>query len=188
MSEKFRYMGQRGAGRGRARNTLRRPSEAADSTAGGPFGRLRVALSTADPLGPRAHHRAPSRLSSEWDVRGKRLSRDVQSSVARRRWKFLFLVLVVVVLVVVVFAMPAIAEPISSLKPTGYVNDFAGVLGADTQSQLNEMCRQADQKAGTQIAVVTIKSTDAAVDQMLDSARPRSSEPCSMNRPTIQCE
>ena len=64
------------------------------------------------------------------------------------------------VLAVVVFAMPAVAEPISSLKPTGYVNDFAGVLSAATQSQLNEMCRQVDRKAGAQIAVVTIKSTD----------------------------
>jgi uncharacterized protein len=91
----------------------------------------------------------------EWDVRGNRLSKAVQFSAARRRGKFLFLVLAVVV-----FAMPAVAEPISSLKPTGYVNDFAGVLSAATQSQLNEMCRQVDRKAGAQIAVVTIKSTD----------------------------
>lgn len=52
------------------------------------------------------------------------------------------------------------AEPISQLHPTNYVNDFAGVLDASTQAQLNDLCRQVDQKAHAQIAVVTIKSTD----------------------------
>ena len=73
----------------------------------------------------------------------------------RRCWKLWF-----PVLAVLVSAIAAIAEPVSSLKPTGYVNDFAGVLSAATQSQLNEMCLQVDQKARAQIAVVTIKSTD----------------------------
>jgi uncharacterized protein len=52
------------------------------------------------------------------------------------------------------------AEPISQLHPTNYVNDFAGVLNAATVAQLNDLCRQVDQKAHAQIAVVTIKSTD----------------------------
>jgi len=80
---------------------------------------------------------------------------SVNARAVRRRRKLFSLALLVVV-----FAMPAIAEPISSLKPTGYVDDFAGVLSATTENQLNEMCRQADQKADAQIAVVTIKSTD----------------------------
>jgi uncharacterized protein len=73
----------------------------------------------------------------------------------RLRLKFLS-----ILLAVVACAALAAAEPVSSLKPSGYVNDFADVLSAATQDQLNEMCRQVDQKAQAQIAVVTIKSTD----------------------------
>ena len=65
-----------------------------------------------------------------------------------------------VILAAVACAALASAEPVSSLKPTNYVNDFAGVLNAATQDQLNEMCRQVEEKAQAQIAVVTIKSTD----------------------------
>jgi len=52
------------------------------------------------------------------------------------------------------------AEPIASLRPTNYVNDFAGVLDAATQASLNDLCRQVEQKAQAQIAVVTVKSVD----------------------------
>ena len=52
------------------------------------------------------------------------------------------------------------AEPIASLRPSNYVNDFAGVLDAATQARLNDLCRQVDQKAQAQIAVVTVKSVD----------------------------
>jgi uncharacterized protein len=57
-------------------------------------------------------------------------------------------------------AMWVAAEPIASLRPTNYVNDFAGVLDASTQAQLNALCQQVDQKAQAQIAVVTVKSLD----------------------------
>jgi uncharacterized protein len=62
--------------------------------------------------------------------------------------------------VVLVSAVCIFAEPIASLKPTNYVNDFAGVLDAATQSRLNDLCQQVDQKAHAQIAVVTVKSLD----------------------------
>lgn len=52
------------------------------------------------------------------------------------------------------------AEPVSQLKPSGYVNDFAHALDANTTAQLNELCLQIDQKAHAQIAVVTINSLD----------------------------
>ncbi len=52
------------------------------------------------------------------------------------------------------------AEPIASLQPSNYVNDFAGVLDAATQASLNDLCQQVDQKAHAQIAVVTVKSPD----------------------------
>ncbi len=52
------------------------------------------------------------------------------------------------------------AEPIASLHPSNYVNDFAGVLDAATQSRLNDLCRQVDEKAQAQIAVVAVKSLE----------------------------
>ncbi len=52
------------------------------------------------------------------------------------------------------------AEPIASLRPSNYVNDFAGVLDAATEARLNDLCLQVDQKAHAQIAVVTVKSVD----------------------------
>jgi uncharacterized protein len=52
------------------------------------------------------------------------------------------------------------AEPIDSLRPSNYVNDFAGVLDAGTQAQLNDLCLQIEQKAHAQIAVVTVKTLD----------------------------
>lgn len=54
------------------------------------------------------------------------------------------------------------AEPISQLRPTNYINDFAGVLNPDTIAQLNNLCQQVDEKAHAQIAVATIKSLDGA--------------------------
>jgi len=51
-------------------------------------------------------------------------------------------------------------EPIASLRPSNYVNDFAGVLDASTQARLNDLCHQVEQKAQAQIAVVTVKSVD----------------------------
>jgi len=54
------------------------------------------------------------------------------------------------------------AEPVSQLKPTDYVNDFAHVLDQNTITQLDNICQQIDQKAHAQIAVVTIKSLDGS--------------------------
>ncbi len=65
-------------------------------------------------------------------------------------------------LAVVAFASLATAEPVSSLKPTDCVNDFAGALSPSTTDQLKEMCRQILDKAQASVVVVTIKSTDGA--------------------------
>lgn len=64
------------------------------------------------------------------------------------------------ILWIVLAAVPFFGEPIASLHPTNYVNDFAGVLDASTQSSLNSLCQQVDEKAHAQIAVVTVKSVD----------------------------
>jgi uncharacterized protein len=73
----------------------------------------------------------------------------------RRSWKSC-----AVLLVLVVCVGATLAEPVASLKPSNYVNDFAGVLSAKTTTDLNALCQQIEQKTGDQIAVVTIKSTD----------------------------
>jgi uncharacterized protein len=54
------------------------------------------------------------------------------------------------------------AEPVAQLHATGYVNDFAQVLEAKTTEQIESLCRQVDQRAHAQIAVVTIHSLDGA--------------------------
>lgn len=52
------------------------------------------------------------------------------------------------------------AESVSSLKPQGYVNDFARVLSPQTASQLAGLCLEVDRKAHAQIAIVTVHSLD----------------------------
>ena len=53
------------------------------------------------------------------------------------------------------------AESVKSLPaPTGYVNDFAGVLSPTTKQSLEDLCTQVDKQAHAQIAVVTIKTID----------------------------
>jgi uncharacterized protein len=64
--------------------------------------------------------------------------------------------------VVVLLSVVAWAEPVSQLKPTGYVNDFAHVLNQATASQIEDLCHQVDEKAHAQIALVTIDSLDGS--------------------------
>jgi uncharacterized protein len=75
-----------------------------------------------------------------------------------------------IALAVLVLAACASAEPVASLKATDCVNDFAGVLGASTVTQLKEMCRQVVDKAQASVVVVTINSTDGRdiVDYSVD--------------------
>lgn len=54
------------------------------------------------------------------------------------------------------------AESVSQLRPSGYVNDFAHVLDPTTIAQIEDSCRQIDEKAHAQIALVTINSLDGA--------------------------
>jgi uncharacterized protein len=61
---------------------------------------------------------------------------------------------------VLLAVLAAQAEPVAKLKATGYVNDFAHVLDANTVAQIEEICRQIDEKAHAQIAVVTVHSLD----------------------------
>jgi uncharacterized protein len=57
------------------------------------------------------------------------------------------------------------AEKIEQLSPQGYVNDFAGVIDADSRQKITALCQEVDQKADAQIAVVTIHSLEGDTAQ-----------------------
>ncbi|HEY3930694.1 MAG TPA: TPM domain-containing protein [Candidatus Koribacter sp.] len=61
---------------------------------------------------------------------------------------------------VILAALLCAGEPIQSLKPTGYVDDFANALSPDTKAKLEALGTDLDQKAHAQLAVVTVKSLD----------------------------
>jgi uncharacterized protein len=66
-----------------------------------------------------------------------------------------------VVLLIFAPSIVLTAESVSTLPaPTGYVNDFAGVLSPSTKYNLESLCTQVDRQAHAQIAVVTIKTLD----------------------------
>ncbi len=56
----------------------------------------------------------------------------------------------------------AFAAPVWQQRPTGYVNDFAHVLDANTVAQIENIAQQVDQKGKAQIAVVTIPSLEGS--------------------------
>lgn len=66
--------------------------------------------------------------------------------------------------IVILLLAPAsllVGESVKSLPaPTGYINDFAGVLSPSTEQNLEALCTQVDRQANAQIAVVTIKTLD----------------------------
>jgi uncharacterized protein len=66
--------------------------------------------------------------------------------------------------VVLLLSAPALslrAETVKQLPaPTGYVNDFAGVLTPETKQSLEGLCTQLDRQANAQIAVVTVKTIE----------------------------
>ena len=62
----------------------------------------------------------------------------------------------------VLLASLACAEPVSKLKPSDYVNDFAHVLDSVTVAQLDNIFVQLDHNAHAQVAVVTVNSLDGS--------------------------
>ena len=63
---------------------------------------------------------------------------------------------------VLALALAAQAEPVAKLKPTDYVNDFAHVLDQNSIAQMDDICRQIEEKAHAQIAVVTVRTLGGA--------------------------
>jgi uncharacterized protein len=69
---------------------------------------------------------------------------------------------VLVTLLVLLPLGSAFAERVAQLPaPTGYVNDFAGVLAPSTIERLDQIALQVDRQAHAQIAVATVKSIEA---------------------------
>src|SRR5271170_540087 len=52
------------------------------------------------------------------------------------------------------------AEKIADIRPQGYVTDLAQVIDPATRTKLETLCAEVEQKAGAQIAVVTVNSFD----------------------------
>lgn len=73
--------------------------------------------------------------------------------------------MLLVALLFVVIAVQARAEKVEQLLPRGYVNDFAGVIDADSQQKLTALCQELDQKADAQLAVVTIHTLEGDTAQ-----------------------
>ena len=64
-------------------------------------------------------------------------------------------------LLLLLFVAGAPAETVAGLPaPTGYINDFAGVLSPAVKQQMEALCTAVDRQAHAQIAVVTIKTID----------------------------
>src|SRR6266704_2075239 len=52
------------------------------------------------------------------------------------------------------------AEGIKQIRPTSYVTDLAGVIGAETKARLETLCAEVEQKTGAQMAIVTVGSLE----------------------------
>lgn len=65
-----------------------------------------------------------------------------------------------VVWLLLVMSGAARGENIKQIRPGGYVTDLAGILQAQTKTQLEAMCTELEEKTGAQMAIVTVKSLD----------------------------
>lgn len=63
-----------------------------------------------------------------------------------------------VILFLILFPAGISAQNPKSLKPQGYVNDFANVLSSGARQKLTALCTEVNSKADAQIAVVTVSS------------------------------
>ena len=52
------------------------------------------------------------------------------------------------------------SDPTEWYKPRGYVNDFAGMIDSPVQAQLEQVCKDLDQKTHTRMAIVTVESLE----------------------------
>jgi len=75
-------------------------------------------------------------------------------------------------------------EQVTAQAKTGYVTDLAGVLSPSAKEQLGALCREVEEKAQAQIAVVTVKSLegDSVTDYAFQVATRLGIGPKSSNR------
>jgi len=52
------------------------------------------------------------------------------------------------------------ADDFRNFRPTGYVTDRAGIIQSQQKAQLEALCTELEQKTGSQLAIVTVKSLD----------------------------
>lgn len=99
------------------------------------------------------------------DSRRSRIERNPRLTSTRLRARWSLCLLLLLALFPWATASIGCAESVNDLKPTGYVNDFAGVLSPETRNHLEQLCTEVDQQAHAQIAVVTIHTTgDDTID------------------------
>jgi uncharacterized protein len=65
-----------------------------------------------------------------------------------------------VIFLVLASPSAAAAEKLKDIQPAGYVTDLAGVISADSKSRLESLSTELEQKAGAQLAVVTVRSLE----------------------------
>src|SRR3989441_142566 len=74
--------------------------------------------------------------------------------------RFRSITLVSLSILLLLAAFPALAENPKNIHPSGYVTDLAGVIEPDTKARLEALCGEVEDKAGAQIAVVTVHSLE----------------------------
>jgi len=52
------------------------------------------------------------------------------------------------------------SSPLDQYKPRGFVNDFAGIIDAQSQAKLEALGEKLDQEKSAQLAIVTVESLD----------------------------
>jgi uncharacterized protein len=65
-----------------------------------------------------------------------------------------------VAIAIALLAASALALDVSKFKPTGYVNDFAGVMDARSSAEIEAYCGNLERATGAQVAVVTVPSLE----------------------------
>ena len=64
-------------------------------------------------------------------------------------------------LLLLVTALPAFAEKVSTMPaPTGYIDDYAGVISAPAKAEMEDLCRELHTKTRAQVFLVTVKTLD----------------------------
>jgi uncharacterized protein len=64
-------------------------------------------------------------------------------------------------LLLLVTALPAFAEKVSTMPaPTGYIDDYAGVISAPAKTEMEDLCRELHTKTRAQVFLVTVKTLD----------------------------